>query len=227
MEYKNGGFKRHIPHPVVLIGGGGIGSHALPVLVQAGPARLTVVDDDVFKDVNRQLQLFPHARLGSPKADVLVEEARRLNPALDAQALYQRITASSSLDGVVVAGVDLMESRSAIFEAVLSCREQVKLYIDGRLSRANPGYAELFAIDPSDEQEIAAYKGWLFPDTTGPRASAPEGIAAHGPHALAALIGAVLSRWVIDGRHPWRVTFDAVALNIEKYFIDSQQGEAA
>jgi tRNA A37 threonylcarbamoyladenosine dehydratase len=66
---------------VVVIGLGGVGSHAAEAIVRSGIGKVTLVDFDLVcvTNTNRQLQAVRGA-IGKPKANVLAERLRLVNP---------------------------------------------------------------------------------------------------------------------------------------------------
>ena len=66
---------------VVVVGLGGVGAYAAEMLCRAGVGRMTIVDADTVQltNINRQLPAL-HSTLGKPKAEVLAERFRDINP---------------------------------------------------------------------------------------------------------------------------------------------------
>lgn len=66
---------------VLVVGLGGVGAYAAEMLCRAGVGRLTIVDADTVQptNLNRQLPAL-HSTLGCPKAEVLAERFRDINP---------------------------------------------------------------------------------------------------------------------------------------------------
>ena len=66
---------------VLVVGLGGVGAYAAEMLCRAGVGRLTLVDADTVQptNLNRQLPAL-HSTLGQPKAEVLAERFRDINP---------------------------------------------------------------------------------------------------------------------------------------------------
>ena len=66
---------------VLVVGLGGVGAYAAEMLCRAGVGRLTLVDADTVQptNLNRQLPAL-HSTLGQPKAKVLAERFRDINP---------------------------------------------------------------------------------------------------------------------------------------------------
>lgn len=82
---------------VAVIGLGGVGSWALEALARSGVGALTLVDlDDVcITNVNRQLPALDR-EIGRPKATVLAERVREINPGCRVVAEHEFFTSASS-----------------------------------------------------------------------------------------------------------------------------------
>ena len=74
---------------VAVFGVGGVGSYAAEALARAGVGKMLFVDGDCVEEsnINRQL-VADYETLGRPKADVMAERARKVNPDCDAQAMH-------------------------------------------------------------------------------------------------------------------------------------------
>ncbi len=217
LEAKKSLYKDYLQTPVILIGAGGIISNVLAMFAKLSPLKLTIWDDDTVAPVNLVMQQFHAKDIDEYKVEALKREATRINPKLSVKTYRRRFRAKDSLDGLVVSGVDCMESRQLIFDAVLRQKSQVKLYLDGRLSRTHHEYFDLFAIDPNDEWEVEAYRGWLDKGslTQEPRS---ERMAVQTPMMLAGTMGAVLARWIEGRSRPWRVSFFGDVPHLEYFF---------
>ena len=66
---------------VLIVGLGGVGAYAAEMLCRAGVGKMTLVDADTIQptNINRQLPAL-HSTLGRPKAEVLAERFRDINP---------------------------------------------------------------------------------------------------------------------------------------------------
>lgn len=73
---------------VAVFGIGGVGSYAAEALARAGVGRLTFVDHDTIgeSNINRQL-IALSSTVGRPKAEVMAERARDINPDADVHAI--------------------------------------------------------------------------------------------------------------------------------------------
>ena len=69
---------------VLVVGLGGVGAYAAEMIVRAGVGRMTVADADTVNptNINRQLVAL-HSTVGRPKAEVLAERLRDINPEIE------------------------------------------------------------------------------------------------------------------------------------------------
>ena len=69
---------------VLVVGLGGVGAYAAEMIARAGVGRMTLADADVvgLTNINRQL-LALHSTIGRPKAEVLAERLRDINPEIE------------------------------------------------------------------------------------------------------------------------------------------------
>lgn len=74
---------------VLVIGLGGVGAYAAEMICRAGVGHMTIVDGDIVDptNLNRQLPALL-STIGRPKAEVMAERLRDINPALDLDARY-------------------------------------------------------------------------------------------------------------------------------------------
>ncbi len=69
---------------VLIVGMGGVGSFAAEFIARAGVGKMTIVDGDVVDPTNRNRQLPALAiNHGEPKADIMAERLKAINPELD------------------------------------------------------------------------------------------------------------------------------------------------
>lgn len=75
---------------VLVVGLGGVGGICTEMLVRAGIGRLTIVDADIVQpsNINRQIVAL-HTTIGLPKATVLAERLRAINPELELEVIEE------------------------------------------------------------------------------------------------------------------------------------------
>ena len=73
---------------VLVVGLGGVGAYAAEMICRAGVGRMTIVDADIVQpsNINRQLSAL-YSTMGRPKAEILSERFRDINPELDLTVL--------------------------------------------------------------------------------------------------------------------------------------------
>ncbi len=77
---------------VLVVGLGGVGAYAAEMIARAGVGHMTIADADVVSpsNINRQLVAL-HSTVGRPKAEVLAERLRDINPEIDLRIVNQYI----------------------------------------------------------------------------------------------------------------------------------------
>ena len=75
---------------VLVVGLGGVGAYAAEQFARAGIGKMTIVDGDVVSVTNRNRQLLAlNSTLGRPKAEVMAERIRDINPEIELEAINQ------------------------------------------------------------------------------------------------------------------------------------------
>ena len=73
---------------MLVVGLGGVGAYAAEQLARAGIGRMTIVDGDVVNITNRNRQLLAlGSTQGRPKADVMAERIRDINPKVELEVI--------------------------------------------------------------------------------------------------------------------------------------------
>jgi tRNA A37 threonylcarbamoyladenosine dehydratase len=122
------GMERLLHAHVMVVGLGGVGSFAVEALARSGIGRLTLVDFDrvCVTNSNRQLQAL-QGTIAKPKAAVLAERVRLINPQVDARPLPRFYSAKSS-DELLGARpdfvVDAIDNVTAKCHLLASCKER-------------------------------------------------------------------------------------------------------
>ena len=112
---------------VLVVGLGGVGAYAAEMIARAGVGRMTIADADTVSltNINRQLVAL-RSTLGRPKAEVLAERLRDIDPELELTVLNRFIRDEetySLLDAAkydyVVDAIDTLSPKLALILAVL------------------------------------------------------------------------------------------------------------
>lgn len=134
---------------VAVVGAGGIGCPAITYLAAAGVGRLTIIDHDVVELSNLQRQpLFTDSDIGSLKAVVAADVARRINPHVETLTVAERLDADNAealLAGakLILDGCDNFATRLAVNRAAVAL--EIPL---------------LSAAIGAFEGQVALYEGW-------------------------------------------------------------------
>ena len=122
------GMARLLGAHVVVIGLGGVGSHAAEALCRSGIGRLTLIDFDLVcvTNTNRQVQAL-RGNVGKPKASVLAERLRSINPRAQVKAVplfYEARLADRMLSGEIDFVVDAIDNVTAKTHLLAECRRR-------------------------------------------------------------------------------------------------------
>lgn len=110
---------------IAVFGVGGVGGHCVEALARSGIGALHLYDDDTVSrsNLNRQIAAL-HSTLGMPKAQVMAERVRDINPACDVQAI-RMFYLPSNADDVDLSRydyvVDCIDTVSAKLELICRC----------------------------------------------------------------------------------------------------------
>ena len=112
---------------VIIFGIGGVGSYVAEALVRAGIGHLTFVDRDIVDrtNINRQL-IALESTVGQPKAEVMRQRAREINPGAEITALecFYNLDNEDIVDladyDYAVDAVDTVASKVLIIEKALA-----------------------------------------------------------------------------------------------------------
>jgi len=134
---------------VMVIGLGGVGSFAAEALARAGVGKLTLVDFDVVcvTNANRQIQAL-RGNIGKPKATVMAERIRLINPQIEAKAVplfYDARIADQLLRNDVDFVVDAIDNITAKCHLLAACRTAQKPVVcsTGASGRMDPCQVEV------------------------------------------------------------------------------------
>ena len=82
-----------------MVGLGGVGAYAAEQLARAGIGRMTIVDGDVVNVTNRNRQLLAlGSTQGRPKADVMAERIRDINPEVELEVINRYMKDDAIID---------------------------------------------------------------------------------------------------------------------------------
>lgn len=194
---------RMLVFPVVIIGLGHIGSNAAHELASLGFKRLILYDDDKVEEVNFPGQFYRDpADLGKFKGEALREILCSFHADLQITARKERFTGRRQLEGIVVSGVDSMEARKEIWQAI-KFNMAVPLYIDGRTGGE---VIECHTVRPCQIEDIEAYeKTLLHKGVPLPCGGKSVGYAGR---ILAGLMACQIKKWTKKEEYSPKIVFN-------------------
>jgi adenylyltransferase/sulfurtransferase len=137
---------------VLLIGVGGIGCAAAAYLASSGVGHITLCDFDTVDETNLGRQvLYAQGHIGELKAEVAATRLRKINPAIEVEAISKRLTgdalvAAVAAVDVVLDGCDNFATRFQVNDAcVAESRRLISgsaIRLEGQLAVFGPDYSE-------------------------------------------------------------------------------------
>ena len=147
---------------VLVVGLGGVGAYAAEMIARAGVGRMTLADADTVgvTNINRQL-LALHSTVGRPKAEVLAERLRDINPSIELTVVNQYIKDEATytlLDAArydyVVDCIDTLSPKLALIAAALE-RKMPLVSSMGAGAKVDPTQLEIKDISKTHHCPLA------------------------------------------------------------------------
>jgi hypothetical protein len=187
-------FRPELACPVIVMGAGAVGSQLVLALSRLGFDRITVWDADNIESHNIPMSAYRVGDLARPKVDALAELVREAM-GYEIAANRQMYVGQTELKGLVVASVDTMEARWAIWS---KCKNNplVPLFVDTRVAEE---FISVFAVQPCLPEDIAYYEYFWHPskDTLVQMCGRHNAVHVSGIAALTAC--AALTEWLKSG----------------------------
>ena len=121
---------------VLVVGLGGVGAYAAEMIARAGVGTMTVADADTVapSNINRQLVAL-HSTVGRPKAEVLAERLRDINPEIDLSVVNRYIRDEETYALLDAARydyvVDAIDTLSATLARIAAALERIAALLAG------------------------------------------------------------------------------------------------
>lgn len=151
---------------VHIIGAGGATNAALVCLATMGVFDIHVYDPDILERHNGAGEpMYSYSDIGRLKVDAAVNTVRFLRGGNDEVQIVPHcefVDERYSFDGIVISGVDSMESRRKIWAAIKNEESLVPLYVDLRSAGTS---LTVLIVDPYNERDVAIYEStWMYDD---------------------------------------------------------------
>ena len=218
-EIGEAGQQKLLASSVLVVGAGGLGSHALMALAAAGVGRLGVVEPDRLELSNLQRQtLYETADIGRAKAAAAADRLSELNPDITIDVHELRLDAQNA--DRLVAGYDLVIDGTDNFETRFIINDACKRAHKPWVYAAMVGFgAQLSVFTPHLGAEHPCYRCLVPELPERVRSCAQEGII--GP--LAGVMGNMQALEAVktvlgmgESLSGWLVVVDALSFTIKK-----------
>lgn len=182
---------------VAVFGIGGVGGHAAEALARAGLGRIDLFDPDTVSitNLNRQIVAL-HSTLGRPKAQVMAERIRDINPGCDVRAMtvfYEEANAEEFPLGeydYLIDAVDTVSSKLVLIERAYAAGVPI-ISAMGCGNKLDPSRFEVSTIEKTTicplariirrELKIRGIRGLKVVYSTEPPLSPAQGTEAPAP----------------------------------------------
>lgn len=159
---------------VLVVGLGGVGGICAEMIARAGVGKMTIVDADTvdLSNVNRQIPAL-HSTAGKPKAEVMAERLKDINPDLDLTVLTEYIKEERTREildnGAFDYAVDCIDTLSPKVYFIKACIER-KIPIVSSLGaggKMDPSQIKVTDISKTYQCNLAKYvrknsMHWIF-----------------------------------------------------------------
>ena len=144
---------------VLVVGLGGVGAYAAEMIVRAGAGRLTIADADRVAETNINRQLVAlHSTVGRPKAEVLAERLRDINPDLQLTVIEKYIRDEETdrlLDAApydyAVDAIDTLSPKLALIKGCLDRGIPLVSSMGAGAKAIRTGVRAVFSAEPARE----------------------------------------------------------------------------
>lgn len=193
--------------PVSVIGAGAVGSFVTLTLAKMGLSAITVFDDDVVDEHNLPNQFFRELDVGRAKVEALAELVQDFT-GTGVRAVPRRFDGEASggeaLEGLVVAAVDSMASRRAVWDAVRTSTSVQRL-LDARMGGQ---VALVHALNPSSIGDSRRYEATLHSDEEAMPEPCSARAIAYTVLAVSAAIARLVRRHLVGEALPFLTVQD-------------------
>lgn len=184
-EIGGAGVQKLTKASVTIVGAGALGGPCALYLAAAGVGAIEIWDDDVVDRSNLQRQVqFSEADIGVPKANVLAERLRSLNPDIDVVSRVQRFAEHQTTDSqILIDATDNFESRFILNEIA---HKSARYLVSGAASQW-AGHVSVFASGL--DSEAPCYRCFVPEMPPNPEACDEVGVVG----ALTGTIGSLMA----------------------------------
>jgi hypothetical protein len=182
--------------PITVVGAGATGSSIVYNLAKMGCSDITVMDFDRLEPHNVSNQLCLVGKIGALKVEALGELIKTLTD-IEINAVAEKYEAQP-LSGVVIAAVDSMDVRMAIWKMV-EMNISVPLFLDPRMGGE---VGVVYCIKPVDPDHRKLYKENLYPSNEAEDLPCSAQSIIYCPSLMGALVCAFVKKYAVGETPP-------------------------
>jgi len=199
-----------IIYPVTIIGVGGIGRAVAETIAEMGCKEIVLYDSDKVEEHNRPNQVYRKIDIGRLKVEATKEIIQEFAEWCRVRVIPKEFKGQRSLKGIVISGVDTMESRKKIWKAV-RYNVNVPLYIDGRIGGE---IIQIFTVRPYRLEDVEVYEKKLFSDKEAASLPCTAQQIIYIGKIIGGLIALQLKKWLKKEELHREITFDLVTMTL-------------
>jgi len=188
---------------VTVIGVGGIGSFAVEALTTMGVSNITVYDDDTVELHNLSSQAYDLRHIGMKKVEAIRDRCQEKS-GIVIKIHAEQFSNKQPVSGIVISGVDSMESRVDIWNAI-RYNPTVCFYIDARMGIS---VTRIHTVRPWDVNEILHYEKTLYTNEKAVQQACTAQAVIYTTYATASFLANMVKRIVKGDPMPMDFHFD-------------------
>lgn len=192
--------------PILIVGGGSIGSYTTLALTKMGARRIMVIDFDDLEEQNIPNQFYKIQDIGEPKVEALRHNIMELTGAMINTKVgkFEEKDISFAEGGIAIAATDNMAARKQLYESITS-NGNISRYIDARMASLS---LEIFNINPVIPKDREIYESKLFEDKDALQVPCTARGIVFPVMTCAALVSNMVLNHVMNNRQQRRFIMD-------------------
>jgi hypothetical protein len=193
---------------VTVIGAGGIGSPTTLALSKMGVEKISIYDDDSVENHNLPNQMYRISDVGKSKVEATKDICNDF--AGTPITIYNERFEDQTVNGIVISGVDSMESRSKIWKRI-KYSPVINVYIDARMGAE---VCRILTVKPFDPDDVKWYENTLFTDDKASEEPCTAKSVIYNTFTIAGLIASQVKKFARAQPFAREIIFDLKNLMI-------------
>lgn len=201
--------------PILVIGGGGIGSWSALALAKMGCQDLKVMDFDKVELHNTASQIYDEGNIGKNKVKALAETIEKMT-SLKIGGIAEKWSKDSQFwSPITISGVDSIETRKEIWEAIPK-DNKVNFYIDGRMAG---NLIRIYIVDFSKKEMVENYDKAINSKIEVEAQACTERAVVYNTFICGGLMANIVKKAVKNEELPKEIIFDLANLELMRSYL--------